>query len=139
MFFGDASFVKHEVDYFSHGIDYLRRATEHILVGCWVESVFAEKTEWTIGIPLYCSLYHFWLRIGPGIEIISEEIDNEIRHEVKGKSKTEFLFRSGIGYTFYLVHFLISPSLTVIMSVPTVRSYMALIWDTVFEMRYMFA
>ena len=111
LFLGVTSFLEHEGNYFSPGIDYTRRLTEHILIGGWIESVLAEETEWTMGIPLYFTHHHFWIRIAPGIEILNEEKENEQTLEVEQKSKTECLFRSGLGYTFHLSNFLISPSI----------------------------
>ena len=111
LFLGVTSFLEHDGNYFSPGIDYVRRLSEHILIGGWIESVLAEETEWTMGIPVYFTHHHFWVRIAPGIEILNEETENEQTLEVETESKTEFLFRTGAGYTFHLSKFLISPSI----------------------------
>ena len=111
LFLGATSFLEHDGDYFSPGIDYARRLSEHLLIGAWVEAVLAEETEWTMGIPLYFTIHHFWVRIGPGIELFSEETENELTHETEQEFKAEFLFRTGVGYTFHISHFLISPSI----------------------------
>ena len=113
FFIGETSYLDHQGNYFSPGIEYTRRFSEHILLGVWAEAIMAKNTEWTLGIPLYLTHKHFWLRLAPGIEILKEEIESEQVGETEIESKTEFLFRTGIGYTFHLGNVLLTPSFDV--------------------------
>jgi len=62
----------------------------------------------------------WWLRSGPGIEIIQEEEHHS--DESTLKTQVEFLFRIGTGYSFHLGKFVLSPS------VDFVRNNDALVW-----------
>ena len=124
LFIGGTSYIDHQGNYFSPGIDYARRLSEHVLLGVWAEAILAEHTEWTIGIPVYLTYNHFWVRLAPGIELVKEEVESEHSAEPEIESKTEFLIRTGLGYTFHLGNVLLSPG----CDVDFVRSTVALVY-----------
>ena len=109
VFVGGTSYVDHQGDYFSTGIDYARRLSEHTGIGIWGEAIFAEHTEWTFGVPLYYFNNHFWVRVAPGFEILQEAKDPHHPHETE--SATEFLLRAGAGFAFHYGEIVIAPSL----------------------------
>lgn len=109
VFFGGTSYIDHDGDYFSVGVDYGRILTDHFGVGLWVEVIYAEHTEYTGGLPFYFFQNHFWFRIAPGFEILQEAKDPHHPHETE--SVTEFLLRAGFGYAFHYGEIVIAPSL----------------------------
>lgn len=111
VFLGGTSYVDHQGDYFSAGIDYARRLSTHTGVGVWGEAIFAEHTEWTFGVPFYYFNHHFFVRVAPGFEILQEAKDEAHPHETE--SVTAFLFRAGAGYAFHWGDMVIAPSFDV--------------------------
>lgn len=110
---------------FSLGLDYVRKFTED---GMWAGSVFAEAifanhTEWVFGLVIFRRLGKaFWVRTGPGIEIIQEEDHDS--HDHQTKSKIEFLYRIGCGYPFHFGSISVTPSI----DLDFLRSSTALVW-----------
>ena len=63
------------------------------------------ENEYLFGLPvLYYMSSNWWLRAAPGIEIVTEE-ENE-----NTKSHVEFLSRIGSGYEFHFGQFSLTPS-----------------------------
>jgi len=125
IFTGVTSQLEKVGNHFSLGLDYVRKFS---VSGNWAGSVFAEAifsehTEMVFGFVIYHRLGEaFWIRTGPGIEIIPEE-DHE-SHDHTMKSRVEFLYRIGCGYPFHFEAFTIAPS----VDLDIVRSATALVW-----------
>lgn len=125
LFLGGTTFYKNNQSYFSLGVDYLYRPNNENpwAYSIMAEAVFAEHTEFVIAIPLYHYVIgSWWLRAGPGIEIIQEEEHHG--DDVKSKTHVEFLFRIGTGYYFYSGNFVVSPS----VDIDLVRNNDAIVW-----------
>ncbi len=71
---------------------------------------------------------HIWIRSGPGIEILQEEIG----HTGETESKTEFLYRVGAGYSFHFGRFSIDPS----VDLDFIRNSTTLVWGVNFGMGF---
>ena len=111
VFIGGTSYIDHQGDYFSAGLDYAHRLSDHTGIGVWGEAIFAEHTEWTFGVPFYYFNNHFFVRVAPGVEFLQEAKDPDHPHETE--SVTAFLFRAGFGYAFHFGNILIAPSFDV--------------------------
>ena len=125
FFLGGTTFYKNNQSYFSMGVDYLYRPNNENpwAYSIMAEAVFAEHTEFVMAIPLYHYIMgEWWLRAGPGMEIIQEEEHHG--DDVKSKTHIEFLFRIGTGYSFYLGNLVLSPS----VDFDFVRNNDALVW-----------
>ena len=125
LFLGSTTFYNTGENHFSLGIDYLYRPYNDNpwAYSILAEVIFAEHTEYIIGLPVYHYIIgSWWLRAGPGMEIIQEEEHHG--DEVTTKTKIEFLFRIGTGYSFYVGDFVISPS----VDIDFVRNNDALVW-----------
>jgi len=97
--------------------------------GIFTEAIFAHHTEWLFGTFLsYEITEHLWIRSGPGIEILQEEIG----HTGETESKTEFLYRVGAGYSFHFGRISIDPSI----DLDFVRSSTTLAWGVNFGMGF---
>ena len=107
------------------GVDYLYRPNNENpwAYSIMVEAVFAEHTEYVIALPIYHYIMgEWWLRAGPGIEIIQQEEHHG--NEVETKAHIEFLFRIGTGYSFHVGNIVWSPS----VDIDLVRNNDALVW-----------
>ena len=134
-FVGGTSQVEKKGTSFSLGIDYIRKLppSGRWGISVFVEAIFADRTEWLFGIPVYFQFYkNMWVRTGPGIEILQEEVEGEYgdggsalasTHPTT-KSKAEFLYRFGVGYEFQVGGLTVAPSL----DLDFVRSTTALVW-----------
>lgn len=125
LFLGSTTFYNTGESHFSLGVDYLYRPNND---NPWAysiiaEVIFAEHTEYVIGLPVYHYIMgSWWMRAGPGIEIIQEEEHHG--NEVKTTTQIEFLFRVGTGYSFHIGDFVLSPS----VDIDFVRNNDALVW-----------
>ena len=126
IFVGTTSFLKDDGSHFSIGLDYVRVFSPDSpwSLSMLGEVIFAEHTELVFAIPLIFSLggSHFWLRSGPGVEIIKEVSHKEGMEKTKAKAK--FLYRIGVGYDFEIGSISLTPSLDLDM----VRDEPALVW-----------
>jgi hypothetical protein len=110
---------------FSLGLDYVRILNEnrHWAGSVFAEAIFAEHTEWVFGVVIFHRIgEQFWIRTGPGIEIIQEEDHDS--HDHATKSQVEFLYRIGCGYPFHFGSITVTPS----VDLDLVRSATALVW-----------
>jgi len=129
IFAGTTTQIEKSGNDFSLGMDYIRIISENRL---WAGSVFAEAifaahTEWLFGVVIFHRVgEQFWIRTGPGIEIIQEEDHDS--HDHATKSKVEFLFRIGCGYPFHFGSITVTPS----VDLDFVRSATALVWGVNF-------
>ena len=125
LFLGSTTFYKNDKSYFSVGADYVYRPNPekpwaYSIIG---EVIFAEHTEFVIALPVYYHLIsHWWMRAGPGMEIIQEEEHHG--DEVETKTHLEFLFRIGTGYAFHVGRIVLTPS----VDIDFVRNNDALVW-----------
>jgi len=121
----------HHTD-FTLGGDYQYRIASRWAVGGFGEVIFAEHTEYLLGIPLYFFLTErFWLRTGPGVEFVTESLEEHEGHSVSSSSsqtptttESKFLFRLGAGYNIELGGLTLTPSL----DLDLVRNARALVW-----------
>ena len=123
LFVGASSLFEREETHFTLGADYVRYLSpeSNFAVGIYTEAIFAHHTEWLFGAVLFYRLTeHLWIRSGPGIEILQEEI----AHTGETESKTEFLYRVGAGYSFHFGRISIAPS----VDLDFVRSSPTLVW-----------
>jgi hypothetical protein len=127
VFVGGTAFYEERGTYFSLGLDYV-----HVLIttrgwaaGVFAEVIFAKHPEWIFGLLLYRRVYdQFFIRTGPGIEILRhEEIDPECNC-VHVNSETEFLYRIGFGYRYHKNSLVITPT----VDVDLIRSETALVF-----------
>ena len=99
--------------YFSLGLDYLRIISDSRKWGAggFAEVIFADHPEWLFGGLIYYRLVdQFFIRTGPGIEILKhEEIDPEVDC-THVKSQTEFLYRIGLRYSHHIKSLIFSPT-----------------------------
>jgi hypothetical protein len=124
VFGGATTQLEKEGTHATVGADYLRilHPSGNWAISIFGEAIFAEHTEWLFGLPVYYRIYkRFFLRTGPGIEIIQE---SEHGHGRESKSKAEFLFRVGSGVGIPAGSFLITPTL----DLDFVRSNTSLVW-----------
>jgi len=125
IFLGSTTFFKKGESHFSVGLDYVYRPNveEPWAFSIFGEAIFAEHTEYLVGLPVYYSFNNiWWLRAGPGIEIIQEEEYHGA--EVETKTKVEFLFRIGAGFPFHFGKYTITPS----VDFDLVRNNDAIVW-----------
>ena len=109
VFGGASSVFEKNGTHFTLGADYIRYFSPEsdFAVGAYTEAIFAHHTEWLFGTVLFFGLLdHFWLRAGPGIELLKEELECGC----STKTKAEFLIRIGAGYSIHLGNFSIDPS-----------------------------
>ena len=131
LFGGASTLFEGNQTSFTLGADYVRYFSpeSNFAVGIYTEAIFAHHTEWIFGTFLaYEITEHLWIRSGPGIEILQEEIG----HTGETESKTEFLYRVGAGYVFHFGKFSIGPS----VDLDFVRSSTTLVWGVNFEMGF---
>lgn len=120
---GTTELEKDKDTHFTLGIDYVRRFTEsgRVGIGVFGEVIFAEHTEYLVGIPLYIyPTNHFWLRAGPGLEIYEDEKEKKSNSTAASTSITsgdsyketnvDFFIRAGLGYDFEVTGFTIGPN-----------------------------
>jgi hypothetical protein len=138
IFTGGTTELVHDKDTnFTLGADYTRRFTEsgRVGIGVFGEVIFAKHTEYLVGIPLYVyPTNNFWLRAGPGLEIYKEKSHSasqsasEMAEGGKKETKTGFLIRTGLGYSFEVGGFQIVPS----VDVDFLRNKTSLVWGVNF-------
>jgi len=131
VFAGASSLFEREETHFTLGADYIRffSPESHFAAGIYTEAIFAHHTEWLFGAVLFYWLTeHFWIRSGPGIEILQEEKECGCGTE----TKTEFLIRIGTGYSIHFGRFFIDPSI----DVDFLRSSTTLVWGLNFGMGF---
>jgi hypothetical protein len=113
-FIGGTAKLENKGTYFSLGLDYLRALSSSRKWGAggFAEVIFTKHPEWVFGgLIYYRSVYQLFIRTGPGIEILRhEEIDPECNC-THVKSKTEFLYRIGLGYSYHKNSLVLSPTL----------------------------
>ena len=116
---------------FTLGADYIRYFSPEskFAAGIFTEAIFAHHTEWLFGAVLFYGITkHLWIRSGPGIEILQEEIG----HTGETESITEFLYRVGAGYSFHFGRISITPS----VDLDFVGSSTTLAWGVNFGMGF---
>lgn len=125
IFFGSTTFFRKGESYFSVGLDYVHQPNveKPWAFSIFGEAIFAEHTEYLIGFPVYYGFNNiWWLRAGPGIEIIQEEEHHG--DVVETKTEFEFLFRFGAGVPFHFGRYTITPS----VDFDLVRNHDAIVW-----------
>ena len=125
LFTGITSQLEKSGNDFSLGLDYVRiLGADRLWAGSvFAEAIFAEHTEFVFGMVIFHRIgEQFWIRTGPGIEIIQEEDHNS--HDHQTTSKVEFLYRIGCGYPFHFGSITLTPS----VDLDFVRSSTALVW-----------
>jgi len=125
VFGGATSKFEKEGTHFSIGMDYLRKfpAKGNLAISLFAEAIFEEHIEWLFGIPvIYWVSDNLWIRTGPGIEILQEEKHDHA--ETKTETKTEFLWRAGVGYDIEFGKYNLAPSIDIDFE----RSTTALVW-----------
>ena len=123
IFTGASSLFEREETHFTLGADYIRYFSpeSNFAAGIYTEAIFAHHTEWIFGAVLFYGLTeHLWIRTGPGIEILQEDLECGCGTE----TKTEFLIRIGTGYSIHFGKFFIDPSI----DLDFVRSTTTLVW-----------
>jgi hypothetical protein len=110
---GTAMLEKNDIN-FSLGLDYLRILTESRDWGAggFAEVIFAKHNEWLFGGLIYYRIKNqFFIRTGPGIEIIKHEETDPVSGQTHLKSQTELLYRIGVGYSHHIKNMIISPTI----------------------------
>ena len=131
VFIGASSLFERDATYFTLGADYIRYFSPEsdFAVGVYSEAIFAHHTEWLFGAVLFYGLTeHLWIRTGPGIEILQEDLECGCGTE----TKTEFLIRIGTGYSIHFGMFFIDPSI----DIDFLRSSTTLVWGVNFGMAF---
>ena len=127
VFAGATSQVEKKGTHFSLGLDYLRVLNEsrRWAAGGFTEVIFTKHPEWLFGLLFYYrSIEAFWIRSGPGIEILKHEETDPECGCVHTTSHTEFLLRAGVGYSFHTKNMTIAPTI----DIDFVRSTTAIVW-----------
>lgn len=113
VFVGGTAMLENKGTYFSLGLDYLRVLSSSGIWGAggFAEVIFKKHPEWVFGGLIYYRFpNHFFIRTGPGIEILRhEEIDPECNC-THVKSETDFLYRIGLGYSYHKNNLILSPT-----------------------------
>jgi hypothetical protein len=126
-FVGGTAMLENKGSYFTLGLDYMRllSVSRDWAVGGFAEVIFAKHPEWQFGALIYYRLAgQFFIRTGPGIEILRyEEIDPECNC-VHVNSEIEFLYRIGIGYAYHKDSLVLTPT----VDLDLVRSATALVF-----------
>jgi len=123
LFGGASTLFEGNQTSFTLGADYIRYFSpeSNFALGIYTEAIFAHHTEWVFGAVLFYGLTeHLWIRTGPGIEIMQEDLECGCGT----KTKTEFLVRIGAGYDIHIGLFTISPSI----DIDFLRSTTTLVW-----------
>ena len=127
VFAGGTAMLEKKGTYFSLGLDYLRilSTSRNWGAGGFAEIIFAKHPEWVFGGLIYYRLVNqFFIRTGPGIEILRhKEVDPECNCS-HVKSETEFLYRIGLGYSYHKESLILSPTI----DLDIVRSASALVF-----------
>ena len=127
VFAGASSLFEKEETHITLGADYVRYFSpkSNFAVGIYGEAIFAHHTEWVFGAVLFYGLTeHLWIRTGPGVEILQEDLECGCGTE----TKTEFLIRIGTGYSIHFGKFFIDPSI----DIDFLRSSTTLVWGVNF-------
>jgi len=122
LFIGASSLFERDATYFTLGADYIRYFSPEsdFAVGVFSEAIFAHHTEWLFGAVLFYGLTeHLWIRTGPGIEILQEDLECGCGTT----TETEFLIRIGTG-SIHFGKFFIDPSI----DLDFLRSSTTLVW-----------
>jgi len=126
-FVGGTAMMEKKGTYFTLGLDYLRilSTSRNWGAGGFAEVIFTKHPEWVFGGLIYYRLVEkFFIRTGPGIEILRhEEIDPECNC-TNVKSETEFLYRIGFGYSYHKNSLILSPT----VDLDFIRSETALVF-----------
>ena len=94
-------------------------------MGGFAEVIFTKHPEWLFGALLfYQPAGTFWIRTGPGIELLTREETDPECNCVYTTSHTEILYRIGVGYSFHTKNLTFAPS----VDLDFVRSTTALVW-----------
>jgi len=131
IFVGASSVFEKSGTHFTLGADYIRYFSPEsdFAIGVYSEAIFDHHTEWVIGTVLFYGLNeHFWLRAGPGIELLQEDLECGCGT----KTKTEFLIRVGAGYSIHLGNISIDPS----VDLDFIRSSTTLVWGVNFGLGF---
>jgi hypothetical protein len=145
IFAGLTSNLEHEHTDFSLGLDYEHRLPRwHNLLGIGIfgEIVFAEHTEYIVGVPVFLHPgggLKFWLAPGllmmetvadiPREHFILKENNNRLLADSESSSiGQEFLIRLGVGYDFHIKNISISPA----MSADIINGHLALVYGIYF-------
>ena len=123
IFVGASSIFEKSGTHFTLGADYIRYLSpeSNFAIGVYSEAIFEHHTEWLFGTVLFYGLpEHFWLRAGPGIELMQEDLECGCGT----KTKAEFLIRIGAGYSIHLGDFSIDPSI----DLDFLRSKTTIVW-----------
>ena len=131
IFVGASSVFEKSGTHFTLGADYIRYFSPEsdFAVGVYSEAIFAHHTEWLFGTVLFFGLAeHFWLRAGPGIELIQEDLECGCGT----KTKAKFLIRIGTGYSIHLGNFSIDPSI----DIDFLRNSTTLVWGLNFGLGF---
>jgi hypothetical protein len=127
VFVGGTAKTEIKGTYFSLGLDYARllSLSGKWRAGAFAEVLFTKHPEWVFGAFVYYHFYdQFFVRTGPGIEIIKhEEIDPECNC-THVKSETEILYRVGLGYSHHTKNFILIPTI----DIDLVRSETAMVF-----------
>ena len=131
VFTGASSLFEREETHFTLGADYMRYFSpeSNFSAGVFAEAIFAHHTEWLFGALLYYGLTeHLWVRTGPGIEILQEDLECGCGT----KTKTEFLIRIGTVYSIHFGRLFVDPSI----DIDFLRSSTTLVWGVNFGMAF---
>jgi len=127
VFAGGTAKTEKSGTYFGLGLDYIRKlpSSEDWGAGAFAEIIFTKHPEWVFGALVYFRFYdRFLVRTGPGIEIIKHEETDPESNYTHIKSKTEFLYRVGIGYSYHTKKLILTPTI----DLDLVRSETALVF-----------
>lgn len=127
MFAGASYLLQKKETHITLGADYVRNFSPEskFALGIFAEAILAHHTEWIFGaVLIYGVTENLWIRSGPGIEILQEELECGC----STKTKTKGLIRLGAGYDFHFSSFTISPSI----DFDFLRSSTTLVWGVNF-------
>ena len=127
IFVGGTAKTEIKGTYFSLGLDYLRSLapSKDWGVGAYTEIIFTKHPEWVFGALVYYRFYDkFFVRTGPGLEIIKHEETDPECNCTNVNTETEFLYRVGIGYSYHTKNIIFTPTI----DIDLVRSETALVF-----------
>jgi hypothetical protein len=123
LFVGASTLLERDHTSFTLGADYIRYFSPEsdFAAGVYTEAIFSHHTEWLFGVVFFYGLTeHLWVRTGPGIEILQEDLECGYAT----KTKAEFLIRIGAGYSIHFGNFSVDPSI----DIDLLRSSTTLVW-----------
>ena len=108
---GTTNFTHHSTNY-TLGLDYEYRINNYFGIGLLGEYIAIDKGEFIGGIPVFVHFANDFNLIATPLLINKADHHNEDSHHTELHRNTTFSFRLGMSYSFHIVNFSLSPSVS---------------------------